>query len=191
MLRLVRIDYPSPELVNDAVRLRRWELRDLECVRLASTDPRIPTGTTVPTVYSPAEGAAFIERQWSRLDNDEGMSLAMEERASRSAVGLIVGLFRPQPHVVGLGYWVVPPARGSGYARQAIALLAPWLLLETDTTRVEALVEPTNTPSRRALERCGFQEEGHLRSYLEGTNDAIIYSLIRSDALIGMDSGAV
>src|SRR5688500_3692331 len=110
------IDYPSPELVDDQVRLRRWEYQDVECIRLAATDARIPRGTTVPAVFSPAEGVAFIERQWGRHDNNEGLSLAIEDRASQTAVGLIVGLNRPQPHVVGLGYWVVPPARGNSCA---------------------------------------------------------------------------
>jgi ribosomal-protein-alanine N-acetyltransferase len=105
------IDYPSPELVDDHVRLRRWEHRDVEGIGLASADERIPRGTTVPAVFSPAAGVAFIERQCGRHDDNEGVSLAIEDRASEVAVGLIVALDRPQPHVVGLGYWVVPPAR--------------------------------------------------------------------------------
>jgi RimJ/RimL family protein N-acetyltransferase len=177
----MRFEYPQPELADDVVRLRRWEHRDVECVRLASSDPRIPRGTSVPKVFSQAEGIAFIERQWGRLDNGEGLSLAIEDRASGNAVGLITALHRTQAHVVGLGYWVIPPARGNGCARRAISLFAPWLLRRSDTTRVEALVEPGNTPSRRSLERCGFQEEGCLRSYLDGQHDVIAYSLLRSD----------
>lgn len=175
------IDYPTPELCDDFVRLRPWELRDVECVRLASSDPRIPRGTSVPAAFSPSEGVAFIERQWARHDDREGLSLAIEELASQDAVGLIVALLRPQPHVIGLGYWIVPPARGNAYAVHAILLLAPWLLLHTEARRVEALVEPDNTASRRSLERCGFQHEGRLRSYLDGRQDMDMYSLVKSD----------
>lgn len=80
-----------------------------------------------------------------------------------------------------MGYWVVPPERGHGYARRAVGLLATWILNETEMTRVEALVEPDNLASRRTLEQCAFHEEGCLRSYLDGKYDAIMYSLLRAD----------
>ena len=179
----MHLSYPATDLTDGVVRLRRWKLTDGDCLRLAATDSRIPRGTSVPAVYSEAAGMAFIERQWARQTGGEGLSLAVEAVASDEAVGLIVALLRPQPGVVGLGYWVVPPERGHGYARRAVALLAPWLLTEAAISRVEALVEPANGPSRRSLERCGFREEGCLRSYLEGRYDAIIYSLVREDLL--------
>ena len=176
------LSYPTPDLTDGVVQLRRWKHRDRECVRLAATDPRIPQGTTVPAVYSEAEGTAFIERQWGRQTAGEGLSLAVAVATGSDAVGLICALFRRQSGVVvELGYWVVPPERGHGYARRAVRLLATWLLNESAITRVEALVKPENLASRRTLEQCGFQEEGCLRSYLNGKDDAIMYSLLRAD----------
>lgn len=181
MLACVHFSYPAPDLTDGVVRLRRWEHRDRERVRLAATDPRIPRGTSVPAVYSEAEGIAFIERQWGRQADGEGLSLAVEAATRCEAVGIIVALFRPQSGVVGLGYWVVPPERGHGYAGRAVGLLATWILNETAMSRVEACVEPDNPASRRTLEQCAFQEEGCLRSYLDGKYDAIMYSLLRAD----------
>jgi len=157
-------------------------------MRLAATDTRIPRGTSVPAQYSEAAAISFIERQHGRQTDGQGLSLAVQSRTGPEAVGLICALFRPQPGVIGLGYWVVPPKRGHGYARGAIALLSRWLLVETATMRVEALVEPGNTPSRRALEGCGFQEEGCLRAYIDGKLDAIVYSLVRMDLRADMQS---
>ena len=175
--------YPDPPLDDGSVVLRRWEPRDVDCVRLAGTDPRIPRGTSVPAVFSPSEGLAFIQRQWDRQTAGEGLSLAIEPLAGEGAVGLLVALLRPQPDVVGLGYWIIPDARGHGHAGRAVRLLSRWLLDQTPTRRVEALVEPENGPSRRTLERCGFHEEGRLRSYLDGRHDAIMYSLIAGDCV--------
>lgn len=179
--RATMLPYPDPPLEDGLVRLRRWEERDLACVRAAATDPRIPSGTTVPANYSEAEGMAFIERQWGRQCEGQGLSLAIEEAATRTAVGLIALLFRPEPLVVGLGYWVIPEARGRGFASRAIALLSPWALHQASVRRVEAFVDPTNTASIGALEGFGFQREGLLRSYLRGTQDVFIYSLLPSD----------
>ncbi len=56
--------YPDPELSDGAIRVRRWRESDIECVRLAATDPRIPSGTTLPTVFTLEAAFAYIERQW-------------------------------------------------------------------------------------------------------------------------------
>jgi len=110
----VALSYPDPDLGDDVVRLRRWDHGDLECVREASTDSRIPQGTTVPAVFTADAGLEFIERQWSRVETGEGISLAMAEAGTDEARGLAVLLKRPQSDVVGIGFWVVPLARGRG-----------------------------------------------------------------------------
>ncbi len=123
------LNYPEPELRDGVVRLRRWEARDLDCIREAATDSRIPEGTTVPAVYTAELGQAFIERQWSRVDTGEGVSLAVADAGTDEAVGLTVLLVRPQPAVAGIGYWVVPHARGHGLATHAVSLLSRWALV--------------------------------------------------------------
>lgn len=42
------------------MRIRPWHEGDLDCVRGAGTDPTIPAGTTVPAVFSPEAGLAFV-----------------------------------------------------------------------------------------------------------------------------------
>jgi RimJ/RimL family protein N-acetyltransferase len=175
------LPYPDPQLDDGVVRLRPWRRADLDCVRLAATDPRIPKDTSVPTVFSPSEGQAFIERQWSRTTNGEGVSLAIADAPSDAAVGLVVALFRERIGVVGVGYWVIPTSRGRGFAGRALGLLTPWLLGRPSTTRVEAMVEPENAASRRTLERSGFRQERLLRLYLDGARDVLVYSLGSAD----------
>lgn len=175
------LPYPNPPLGDGVVRLRRWEERDLACVGAAATDPRIPSGTTVPAIFSEAEGMAFIKRQWSRESKGQGLSLAIEEEATSTAVGLIVLLFRSEPFVAGVGYWVIPEARGRRFAARAVALISPWALHQASVRRLEAFVDPENLSSLRVLEGSGFQKEGLLRSYLKGSQDAFIYSLLPSD----------
>ena len=158
------LSYPEPPLKDGVVQLRRWEHRDLPCVEAASTDPRIPADTTVPAVFTEAEGLAYIERQWHRQSGGEGLPLAVEHIERGLAVGFIVLLYRHQPRVLGLGYWVIPPARGHGLAQRAVRLLVPWVLGLGPVNRVEALVEPSNLASLRTIEGAGFQREGLLRA---------------------------
>jgi len=176
----VELADPSP-IGDDRVTLRRWSFDDLGCVEEAGHDPRIPAGTTVPATFSPAAGRSFIERQWSRLDNAEGISLAIHGNDLGRAVGLVVMLLRPQPGVIGLGYWIVPSARRRGYAIAAATLASTWAIAEGGFARIEAWVEPENTTSQHVLTSAGFDLEGRLRSFLATSptrSDALVYSRI-------------
>ena len=104
------------------------------------------------------------------------------------ACGNIVALQHHQPGVVGIGYWLVPRARGAGLARRAVTLLSGWLLAEPDIFRVEAHAVPQNTASLRTLQRAGFLREGLLRSYLQvrdGRADAVVMSRVRGEVANG------
>jgi len=178
---MISLSYPRPDLRADTVRLRRWSHDDLACIREAGVDPRIPEGTTVPADYSEHAGRAFIERQWSRVDNGEGISFAIEPTDLARAVGLVVLLLRPQVGVAGVGYWVVPSARGHGYATLGVRLISDWALAEIGLARLEAWVEPDNAASLRVLETAGFALEGRLRSFLafpERRADALVLSRV-------------
>jgi RimJ/RimL family protein N-acetyltransferase len=178
------LEYPDPELNDGLVRLRRWSMDDVGCIEQASKDPRIPQGTTVPAAYTLEAGRAFINRQWNRLVNGEGLSLAIANADSGEAVGLIVLMLRATPRIVEIGYWVVPAERGRGYVTRAIRLLSRWALTEAHIARVEARVMPDNGPSLRALHSCGFETEGILRShyYVGGRHhDMVSLSLIPAD----------
>jgi [ribosomal protein S5]-alanine N-acetyltransferase len=171
-------------LSDGRIGLRRWRESDVECIRLAGSDPDIPKGTTVPAIFTPAEGLAFIHRQWSRVENGEGVSQAIVEVDGDHAIGLMWVALRPQRHIGGLGYWVVPPERRQGVATAAVRLVTPWALETLALRRLEAWVDPDNLPSQRVLRSVGFQQEGRLRNFLafEGEpSDALVFSVISPD----------
>jgi RimJ/RimL family protein N-acetyltransferase len=167
----VALALPDPPLADDVVLLRPWAEEDLGCVREASEDPAIHAGTTVPAHFTPAAGRAFIARQHSRLTDGEGISLAIVDRASDNALGLVVLLFRREPGVAGLGYWVIPRARNGRLATRAVALLSRWALRDGGIECIEALVDPGNAASRAVLAANGFRSEPRLPSRLGQPGD--------------------
>lgn len=180
--------YPDHQLGDQAVVLRRWRYEDVHCVAEASSDPTIPQGTTVPAPYSQLEGRRFIERQWARQTKGEGLSLAIADRSDDRARGLIALILRPTVGTAGIGYWLVPSARGHSRATRAVRLLSLWALSNAGLQRLEAMVEPHNRASQRVLEKCGFRRERLLRSYLrlgDRRADALTYSLLPSDLPTG------
>ena len=179
------LDYPDPELTSDLVRLRKWSMGDLECVAKASR-AGYSTGSTIPVEYSEEEGKAWIERQWSRQDHGQGVSLAVADPATNEAVGMaFMGLKGIDGHGA-LGYWVVPEVYRMGLGSGAVRLLTQWALTSTDVYRVVAYVEPENAASIGLLRKCGFVEEGLLRSYLvldDVPTDVLSFSLLETDLI--------
>ena len=156
-------------LAEGDVELRPWEAEDLALVREAAGDPYI---AEIEHIHDPEAWLA---------EACDGKSLAIV--AGGEAVGGIdVGAWHPKRG--SLGYFVVERARGRGIATRAARLLLRWALTEGGYIRVQATVEPSNTPSIRVLEKIGMQREGLLRSHViygDRVGDAYLYAAVRGD----------
>ena len=157
---------PDLELTGPGLRLRPFRMGDLGLIEEASADSFIPLLTTVPSTFTPEEGAAFIHRQLGRRLGGEGWSLAIHDDAGERAIGQI-GLWLRNAHKgrAEIGYWVVASARGSGLAASATRLLSEWALENLDVSRLSLFIEPWNTASIRTAESAGYEREGLLKSW--------------------------
>ena len=83
-----------------------------------------------------------------------------------------------------LGYWIDREVAGRGVASLAVALVCDHAFGPVGLHRVEADIRPENLPSRRLVERLGFQQEGLLRRYLDidgDWRDHLAYALLAED----------
>jgi len=81
-------------------------------------------------------------------------------------------------YAMGSAYW------GKGYMNEALTALIVHAFDVLNLRRLEADVDPRNTPSVRTLERLGFQREGFLRErwHVGGElQDALFYGLLRRE----------
>lgn len=73
---------------------------------------------------------------------------------------------------------------GKGIASEAFEAVIRYGFKQMNLQRIEALIEPPNTPSQRLVEKQGFIREGLLRSY-EFTcgklDDLYMYSILKQD----------
>ena len=65
-----------------------------------------------------------------------------------------------------IGYWMGAPYVRCGHMTAAVKTVLPFSFGTLRLHRVEAACIPTNVPSIRLLERCGFAREGYARQYL-------------------------
>jgi RimJ/RimL family protein N-acetyltransferase len=93
------------------------------------------------------------------------------EQASGQAVGTI-GFFGPPDGTgtVMIGYGLVEPARGHGYATEALRALVGYTARQPAAKRMVADTEKDNVPSQRVLVKAGFAQTHE-------TDDALWYAL--------------
>jgi RimJ/RimL family protein N-acetyltransferase len=121
----------------------------------------------------------FFQRRWN-----EDVAAAFAIRVGGDSVGVVLLERRTQGHA-DLGYWLLPDARGRGYASRAVRLVAIWALRTMGFPRVQLWASPDNKRSQRVADLSGFKYEGRLRNYgVEpgGTRvDALFFSLVPQD----------
>ncbi len=86
---------------------------------------------------------------------------------------LIVGtitlsqIFRKAFQNAYLGYLLGENLTGKGYMTEAVELILKHAFTNLKLHRIEANVQPRNTPSINVLKRCGFTKEGFSHNYLK------------------------
>ena len=74
--------------------------------------------------------------------------------------------------------------RGKGLMTEAMRLIISYGFKEMNLNRIEALIEPNNTPSLKLAENFQFVKEGHMRDhYIKNgiAEDSLIYALLKKD----------
>lgn len=148
-------------LVPATVELARAELRDRpEFARLLSA--------TVPDEWPPESAADALPLFLSWLEAAPGQSgwfgwyaLALNsDEGSRVLVGSGGFLGPPQAGEVRVGYSVLPPFQGHGYATEMVRALMAWALGHSEVHRILAETEWENARSVRVLAKSGFRQVG-------------------------------
>jgi RimJ/RimL family protein N-acetyltransferase len=173
-----------PELQSGPVVLRPFSLSDLPLIRQASTDPYIPSVTSVPSAYSDDGGRAFIERQLSQASGGHGYPFAIAALSSpgRGLGGMGLWLHEIESGRASIGYWVAPSARGNNYAGWALRGVVTFAFAVLAIPRLHLFVEPWNVASQRTAEFAGFTQEALLRGWEridDAQRDVYSYALLR------------
>jgi RimJ/RimL family protein N-acetyltransferase len=178
--------FPDPPLRTEGVLLRPWSAADVPAVVAACQDPTIPAYMPhIPSPYSEADAIGWLHSQEPARLGGTRLDLAIADSTDERLLGAIgASNVRMTELTASVGYWLAPGARGHGHATSALRVLARWLFDDVGLERLELTTDPENTASQRVAERCGFRQEGYLRSHLrfEHTTgerrDSLIWGLL-------------
>lgn len=82
----------------------------------------------------------------------------MLDKHKQMVIGDIGFKGSPINGIVEIGYYVSKIHRNQGYAREAVEAMLQWAFSHEDVTIVTASCQPSNIPSYRVLESCGFMK---------------------------------
>ncbi len=127
-----------------------------------------------------------LQRYQREAREDQGHTFFLFLRENAQLVGglTLANLRRGVTQTCSLGYWMGVRFAGRGLMTEAVRGIATHVFDDLHLHRLEAACLPTNAPSRKVLERCGFQLEGQARHYLKINGhwaDHLLYALLASD----------
>lgn len=170
-------------LRGERVSLRPVERDDLELLQRVRTEPAFRHSLGFDRPWNRERTEAFFE---DVVVGDED-SLNLVVRAGEDDVGA-VSLFDVDRIGGDVSYWLLPDARGEGYATEALGLLVSHAFDELGLHRVTAHVFAENDASKRLLTRLGFAHEGTTReARVAGGEyrDVEQYGLLATEADVG------
>jgi RimJ/RimL family protein N-acetyltransferase len=169
---------PDPPLSDGVVWLRRADERDTGAIERGITDPEVVHWFGHPTM-SAGEVLELNRGHW--LDGS-GPTFAICG-ADDTCVGHVWINFSDDS-AGAVGYWLLPEARGQGFATRAVRLICDWAFRDLALPGLRLLTEPGNLASQRVAERSGFRRDGLLPSNSEKDGrrvDHVVFSLVPGD----------
>jgi RimJ/RimL family protein N-acetyltransferase len=151
-------------IASARVRLRPWQLDDVEAVMRYAPDPKWSEFLPVPHPYTRAHAEEFIAAQrlldWDR--GDCGWAITISDDGPEGGLNLR----RETEHRAVLGYAVARRRWGQGYATETSRLVIDaafnaWPLLQ----RIYAYADARNAASLRVMKKIGMCKEGTLRAH--------------------------
>lgn len=153
-----------PVLVTERMVLRPLRASDAGPMFTMRSDQRVMEHVNRPMARTVEDAVTLIELINARIAAQESLHWALTVKGEDAFIGLI-GLWRlvKEDHLGELGYTLMQPYWGMGYASEAIAAVAEYGFRTMGLHRIEAITRPQNRASIRVLEKNGFVREGYFK----------------------------
>ena len=178
---------PQPELLTPRLRLREVRADDAQGLYAVHSDAQVMRYWGYPAWTDIAQAHAKVADIARQRANEPILVWAVADRDSDALIGSIALFFINQ--VQGraeIGYSLASAWQGRGLAREALLAVLAHAFEGMGLRRIEADVDPRNSPSCRLAENLGFRAEGLLRArWLVNDElcDSVLYGLLRQELI--------
>jgi len=173
------MDPPDPPLTDGVVTLRPADDSDIDAIDRGIADPDVVRWIGRPTMSA----GEVLELNRSRWLDGTGPTFAICG-ADDGCIGH-VWLNHHEGDRWSIGYWLLPEARGHGFATRAVGLVSTWAFRDLGVTELSLVTDRKNPRSQRVAERSGFERQGPARSAVDAKGrpvELLDYHLSRQEA---------
>ena len=146
----------------------------------ASYDEEITRWTQVPHGMTLVD-ASMVVAGWASNDRVVRMQVCVPDLGPAGLVTVWIN----QRGRAEVGYWLLPPARGRGVARRAVAMLCAWAFDTCEVNELELTTLPGNEASERVALACGFNAAGTIDLEVKGDTRTLRLWVHRGDRAPG------
>jgi RimJ/RimL family protein N-acetyltransferase len=185
------IPFPDPPLRAEAIWLRPWMRADVPAIVLGCSDRAVAKFMpAIPSPYTAHDALAWLDAQEPKRLAGTSLDLAIAAGEGGEVLGAVGAVLNNRAMSAHVGYWITADARGNGHATAALRLLCSWLFHAFELGRIELTTDPENFASQQVAKRCGFQQEGLLRSHLRRIEtgerrDSLVWGLLPGELTTG------
>ena len=174
-----------PSITTDRLLLRRLTPSDVAEIYEYCSDPQVAHYMRWDPHDSPERSRAVVEDILARYARGAGAPWGIEHRADKKLIGtLMLGWPDNGDGWADVGYAIHRAYWNRGLMTEALREIVRFAFTRTSLNRVQAICEPENAGSCRALEKAGLLLEGTLRQwqfYKGRHRDLRMYAILRKD----------
>ena len=170
----------TENIETERLLLRKFEYTDEDSMlRNWIADPEVQHNYGEPVYSTSEEVRAFMDKIMEGYSRPHYYKWAVIEKDSRECVGLIAYfLVDVKNEFAEIEYCIGTAFQGKGYATEACKAVIRYGFDVIGLHKVQICARPSNAPSRKVIEKCGFEYEGMLRDYFhmaDGTFESRMY----------------
>ena len=175
--------HPFQNLETERLILRRVADTDVEEMFALRSNPKTMQYVPRPLATSKEDVLVHIAMINEKIENNTGINWAITLKDNPKLIG-IIGHYKisPENERAEIGYMLLPEFHGKGIITESIKIVVKYGFEEMKLHSIEAIIDPRNYGSEKALQKCGFVKEAHLvenEFYNWEFLDTVIYSLLK------------
>ena len=185
--RMTSLEYFSrlPVLETTDLILRPLRRDDAEDLFSWSSDPEVARYVLWEPHQDLRDTRAYLRYMRGLYRSGQPSSWGMVLRETGAVIGTVGFMWLSEENrSAEVGYSLARPCWNRGLATQALSAVVCSAFSSLNLNRIEAQRDLRNPASGRVLEKCGFSQEGILRSRIRNKGefiDVVLYAILRRD----------